>query len=103
MGLKVIITPQAIEDLRAIVEFVAVDSPIRAQSLGDELLDRALQVGEFPQAGRKAPELADAAVREVIHGAYRIVYEISADKGVIYILRFWHTARGKPEIKSQRV
>jgi len=90
-------------DLRAIVEFVAADSSMRAQSLGDELLDRALQVGEFPQAGRKIPELADASLREVIHGAYRIVYEISANIGVIYILRFWHAARGKPEIESQRI
>jgi plasmid stabilization system protein ParE len=103
MGIKVIITPQAMADLRAIVEFAAADSSMRAQSLGDELLDRALQVGEFPQAGRKVPEIADPAVREVIHGAYRIVYEISADIGVIYILRFWHAACGKPEIKSQRV
>ncbi len=87
-------------DLRAIVEFVAQDSSMRAQSLGDELLDRALQVGEFPQAGRMVPELADAAVREVIHGAYRIVYEINADLAVVYTLRFWHAARGKPVIKS---
>jgi mRNA-degrading endonuclease RelE of RelBE toxin-antitoxin system len=43
-------------------------------------------------------EIGDAAVREVIHQAYRIIYEIYPDRGIIYVLRFWHAARGKPII-----
>ncbi len=100
MGRKVIVTPQAVADLRAIVEYVAADSPVRAQSLGNELLDRALTAGEFPLAGRMVPEIADKAVREVMQGSYRMVYEINAETQVMYVLRFWHAARGKPVIQS---
>ncbi len=98
MGHKVILTPVAIEDLRKIVEFIAKDNAVRARAFGDLLLDRALAVGEFPQSGRVVPEIGDAAVRESIHQAFRIIYEIRSDPGVVYILRFWHAARGDPII-----
>jgi hypothetical protein len=39
------------------------------------------------------PEVNDPAVREVIHGPYRIIYEILHDPDTIYVLRFWHGAR----------
>ena len=52
--------------------------------------------------GRAVPEENDPAVREVIHGDYRIIYEIFRDREAIYILRFWHGARGEPEFTQQR-
>jgi len=30
---------------------------------------------DFPESGRVVPELGEPRVREVIHGAYRIIYE----------------------------
>jgi mRNA-degrading endonuclease RelE of RelBE toxin-antitoxin system len=45
------------------------------------------------------PEIGEPAVREIIHGPYRIIYEIFPDRETIYVLRFWHGARGEPEIK----
>lgn len=98
MGCKVILTPRAIEDLRGVVEFIKADNPVRAASFGEELIDRALAVGELPKAGRIVPEIGDPQVREVIHQAYRIVYKISADGRIIYVVRFWHSARGEPEV-----
>ncbi len=45
------------------------------------------------------PEINELSVREIIHGAYRIIYEIFPDTNTIYVLRFWHGARGEPEVK----
>ncbi|MBX9657643.1 MAG: type II toxin-antitoxin system RelE/ParE family toxin [Nitrospiraceae bacterium] len=45
----------------------------------------------FPQSGRIVPEVNDPAVREVIHGNYRIVYRLIHDQ--IHILTVHHTAR----------
>jgi plasmid stabilization system protein ParE len=47
--------------------------------------------------GRVTPEVGDPAVREIAHGAYRIIYELRREPAAIYILRFWHGARGTPE------
>lgn len=98
MGCRVIITPKATDDLDQIVRHIALDSTSRARAFGHALLDKALSVGAFPEAGRISPEENDPAVREVIHGDYRIIYEIYRDRDVAYVLRFWHGARGDPVI-----
>ena len=99
MGCKVILTPQSLDDLEVVVTFIAKDNPERARTFGNELIDRALSVATFPERGRVVPEIGEPSVREIIHGAYRIIYELSADRETIYVLRFWHGARGEPEIK----
>src|SRR5438034_3780683 len=99
MGFPVIIlTPQSQDDLGTLVRYIARDNPERARSFGNELIDRALSAGAFPELGRIVPESNDPAVREVVHGSYRIIYEVFHDPNVIYVLRFWHAARGVPEI-----
>jgi toxin ParE1/3/4 len=45
------------------------------------------------------PEIGEPSVREIIHGSYRIIYEIFLGQETVYVLRFWHGARGEPEIK----
>jgi len=99
MGCKVIFTPQSLDDLESIVTFIAKENPARARTFGNELIDRALATAAFPELGRVVPEIGETAVREIIHGAYRIIYEIFPDRETIYVLRFWHGARGEPEIK----
>jgi len=98
MGFKVILTPQSLDDLRAIVSFIAKENPGRAKSFGNELVDRALTLAELPERGRFVPEIGNSSVREIVHRPYRIIYEIFHDKNAVYILRFWHGARGEPEI-----
>lgn len=99
MGFKVILTPQSLADLEGIVAFIARDNAVRARTFGHELVDRALFTANFPELGRSVPEIGQPTVREIIHGSYRIIYEIFPRQQTIYILRFWHGARGEPEIK----
>ena len=100
MGWPVILTEQSQRDLGEIVAFIARDNPARARSFGNELIDRALSIGDFPEMGRTVPELGDPAVREIVHGSYRIVYELLRAPDEIYILRFWHAARGAPDLRD---
>ena len=100
MGLPVILTPQAIEDLGGIVRRIAIDSPDRARSFGNALLDAALAIDPFPERGRVVPEVSDPAVREVLHGDYRIIYEVHHNPNAVYVLRFWHGARGTPQLAT---
>jgi toxin ParE1/3/4 len=98
MGLKVVLTPQSVRDLEGIVRFIARDNPERARTFGNELIDRALSVATFPERGRVVAELGEPGVREIIHGSYRIIYEIIPDAESVFVLRFWHGARGELEI-----
>lgn len=98
MGWPVILTPQSQVDLREIVSFIARDSPERARRFGNILIDKALSIGSFPEMGQVVPEVNDPSVREIIHGSYRIIYEVVHDPNAIFVLRYWHGARGTLEI-----
>ncbi len=100
MGHKVILTPQAQDDLREIVSFIAQQNSDRARSFGHELIDHALSLTELPERGRTVPEISDPNVREIVHRPYRIIYEVFPNQNTVYVLRFWHGARGEPEIRS---
>ena len=97
MGCPVIITPTAIRDLERIVRFITRDSPQRAKRFGYALIDAALAIGPYPEMGRVVPEHDDPDVREMIHGSYRIISEVRRAPAAVYVLRFWHAARGTPE------
>lgn len=98
MGCRVIVTLRAHADLHEIVRFIRSDNPQRARSFARELVARAASLGDFPESGRIVPELNDPAVREIVHGSYRIIYEVRHAPRVLYILRFWHGARGEPTL-----
>jgi toxin ParE1/3/4 len=102
MGCPVILTQQSLDDLQVLVRFIAEDSPDRALASGNILVDLALSTAHFSRVGRITPEVRDPAVRELIHGPYRIIYEIRPDPETIFVLRFWHGARGRPEIPKIR-
>lgn len=98
MGRAVILTPQAQEDFQGIVKFIRRDNPQKARDFGYMLIDEALSLGSFPSMGRIVPEIDEECVREITYGSYRIIYEVPPDSTALYVLRFWHAARGVPEI-----
>jgi toxin ParE1/3/4 len=96
MGPPVLITEEALEDLRSIATFIAA-MILTAIRFGDALIDKALTPSSFPEMGRIVPEFKDPSIREIISGAYRIVYR-RPNPAHIEVLRFWHAARGTPII-----
>jgi len=97
MDFKVILTDQAISDLKEIVEFVSKDDPQAAKKLGDALIEKALSLTRFPERDRVVPELGEEKTREVSLRPYRIIYDVEKAWREVYVIRFWHAARGEPE------
>lgn len=89
---QVIWTEQAYDDLQAIYEYIAVDSERYARLLTDKLFDRSQILSSFPEMGRVVPEMRNPAVRELIEGNYRIIYEIMSED-IILVQTIWHSAR----------
>ena len=81
--MKVVWSTTAISHLTAIHEFVAKDSPRYALRMIDRLTSRSQQIGQFPESGHVVPEYADAALREVIEGPYRIIYRVESLRIVV--------------------
>ncbi|HEV2827315.1 MAG TPA: type II toxin-antitoxin system RelE/ParE family toxin [Pyrinomonadaceae bacterium] len=44
------------------------------------------------------PEFEDPFIREIIVRSYRVVYRLDNVRHLVEVIRFWHAARGTPEI-----
>jgi addiction module RelE/StbE family toxin len=84
-------TPQAADDLDAIAEFIARDSPHFAGLLVADILQTVDRLVDFPESGRIVPEIGNRSIREVILGSYRIIYRLRSE--AVEILTVHHGAR----------
>lgn len=84
-------TPQAADDLEAICLFIARDAPPVAAAFADRVLRATDQLAPFAHLGRIVPELGIENIREIIVGAYRVVYRIGDED--VQILTVHHGAR----------
>ncbi|HEY1170661.1 MAG TPA: type II toxin-antitoxin system RelE/ParE family toxin [Verrucomicrobiae bacterium] len=100
MDYKVILAPRAVRDLQQIIRYIACDNPERARTFGRELIAKTKQLAQFPEMGRVVPEFDDLNLRELIRSPYRIVYRVNNERQQIEVARFWHGARGTPEMNG---
>jgi plasmid stabilization system protein ParE len=98
MDYKVIVSGRAIADLRSIVTHIGKDNPTAAERFGNELIQRTKPLAKFPYLGRVVPEEKDENIREIIFKSFRIFYRINESARLIEVIRYWHAARGTPEI-----
>jgi plasmid stabilization system protein ParE len=100
MGYQVAVSPTARRDLRVIVRYISVDSPDRAVAFGQFLLGSTKRLADFPELGRVVPEFDDPSIREIIVRSYRVIYRVDHADCRVDIARFWHGARGTPEVED---
>lgn len=84
---KVRWTPQAADDLEAIYEFIARDSPHYAQITVEGIIAAIDRLEQFPLLGRHVPETSQADVRELIKPPYRIVYRTGEMVKILTVFR----------------
>ena len=100
MDYQVTLSRSARFDIRDIVRYISIDDPNRALHFGKFLIQHAKGLGQFPERGRVVPEFDDGSIRELIVRTYRIVYRLNHTKRSIEIIRFWHAARGIPQLTN---
>ena len=85
-------TFQAKDDLKAIAEYIKLDSAqyAKLQIIKIKTLTQILK--SFPQTGRIVPEIESEQIRELIEGSYRIIYKVISETR-IDILTIHHSAR----------
>jgi plasmid stabilization system protein ParE len=88
---EVVWTEPALSDLHEIVNHVAKDSPVYAQRLGMRIGQAPRKLAEFPKCGRMVPEFNDQTIRELIYGAYRIIYVVRSQ--TCYVVTVIHGSR----------
>ncbi len=76
MDLEVVWSPEALEDLNSIAQYIARDSKHYAKAVVTKVLDTARTLSEFPRAGRVVPEVGEDTLRESLIYSYRIIYRL---------------------------
>lgn len=86
---------RALDDLLDIGRFIARNDPRAARRWVERLRQRAQEAARNPRLGRIVPEYSQEDLREVILGAYRIVYRVQED--TIEVLTVFEGHRLLPE------
>lgn len=82
-------SPESIEDLQRVVEFVEVRNPYAARRIAIDLQEGVSKLKQFPQIGLPVVKAPDPEkIRDLYIGDYTVRYLINED--TIYILRVWH-------------
>ncbi len=102
---KVLIDPQAKQDLKEIFIYVAVnDSISSANKLLDSLENTCYKLEKFPERGHIPEELRLTGIKrylEILYKPYRIIYEIDNDQ--IYVHSVLDGRRNIQEILNERL
>lgn len=72
-------SPEALDDIEAIAEYIARDSSAYAAAVVHRIIEASRKLAAFPEIGRVVPELDDESVRELLIYSYRLIYRIKTD------------------------
>ena len=72
-------TNEALIRLFEIEDFISQDSPERAETFVDQIIEHAESLSDKPLRGRTIPEISNPDIRELIFRKYRIVYRINGN------------------------
>ena len=76
MDLKVRWSPEAVEDVESIADYIGRDSQFYARATVSKIIDFSRSISKFPQIGRMVPEFNDKQIRERLVYSYRLVYKL---------------------------
>ena len=76
----------ALDRVSDIARYIAEDNPDATERWVDELFDSVARLADFPESGRVVPEVGVRRIRELIFGAYRVIYSVK-DKVEILTVR----------------
>jgi plasmid stabilization system protein ParE len=91
-------------DLREIIEYIAIDNPTNALRTLQKIKQRASSLYTLPERGRVVAELQDQGIliyRELVVPPWRIIYRISENE--VYVLSVLDARRNVEDILLKRL
>ena len=91
-------------DVKEIIEYIAIDSPANALKALEKVKQKASSLYILPERGRIVPELQDQGIllyRELIVPPWRIIYRISEMK--VYVLSVLDAMQNVEDILLKRL
>lgn len=78
----VVWSERALNDISEIAEFIAKDCFQYATAQVSSFFEKVAQLENNPAFGRPVPELNEPAIRQLLCGSYRLIYELKNDQEI---------------------
>jgi len=88
---RIIWAPHAMDDLRALIEYISRDAPMAARRFGQKLVARVDLLANHPLLGGWVSEDPRHRYRELRVGRYRVIYRVEG--GMVFVVAIHHGAR----------
>lgn len=82
-GLPVVWSRRTSQDLEAIADYIASDSPTYAGIVVKKVVHQTRALSRFPRSGRKVPEFDNENIRELLVYSYRVIFRLEEREVVI--------------------
>ncbi|TRW17591.1 type II toxin-antitoxin system RelE/ParE family toxin [Glacieibacterium frigidum] len=92
--MKLIWTPEALEDVERLVDFLLPVAPAAAARVRERLTTAPQRLIDFPRIAAPLRKFAPAEIRRLIVGDYEVRYQLVED--VIRVLSVYHTREDRP-------
>jgi plasmid stabilization system protein ParE len=90
-------SPESIDDLQRVVEFVENKNPFAARRIAIDIQEGVERLKQFPQIGLPVLNALDPEkIRDLYVDRYKVRY-LSTDE-FIYILRIWHSKENEKNL-----
>jgi plasmid stabilization system protein ParE len=85
--MRIVWSPLALERVEDIAQYIAEDKPAAAVEWVDGLFATVERLADFPESGRTVPEVGARRIREVMFGAYRVIYSVRDQVDILTVRR----------------
>ena len=93
--MEIIFTDRFLSRIESFSDFIAINNIGAALKWVEGIFDHCEQLRLHPYSGRIVPEFGRPEIRELIHGSYRLVYEVKVNQ--IDVLTIWHSSQIPPD------
>ena len=90
-------TPEAIDDLQRLKEFIETKNPLAAKKVSIELREGIMKLISFPKIGLPVSKAPDPeTIRDLYISNYTVRYLLQNEG--IFILRLWHNKENEKDL-----
>lgn len=97
--MKIIWSHLSVERLNEIFEYISNNNHAAAKKFVDKIFSKVESLDNYPQRGRKVPEVNREEIREVFLGEYRIIYRVNKGEIIILTIRNFKQLLPKEDIE----
>ncbi len=99
--MRLIWAPRAIARASETAAYIAQDRPDAAARWVDAVFAAVATLKAHPRRGRKVPEVNRPEIRELLHGAYRVIYRQDSRRIVVLTIRHGRRQWDPTELADQ--